>query len=174
MITDVLNACGGVTPGISSTILLVEAHDVLSIPAVDATGLFIATDIECKIGKKFSKIEAVIDTAGDMSEVSGDPGFKSFKSSIRFMVKDWKGDSNRTLMNALAGCGIIAIFQDPDSGKYYKIGSLARPAQAETVKGDSGLKSGDKNATEYSIYETSKSTIVEYRGDIAGLLIAAA
>lgn len=174
MISDVINACGGVTPGISTTILLAEAHDVLTIPAVDTTGLFIATDIVCKTGKKFSVIEAVIDTSGDMSEVSGDPGFKSFKNAIRFMVKDWKGDSNRTLMNALAGCGIIAIFQDPDSKKYYKIGSLERPAQAETVKGDSGLKSGDKNATEYSIYETSKTTIVEYRGDIADLKVAAA
>lgn len=172
MISDILESCTPPTPGVSTVIYAAEAHDILLIPDVDVVGGFEITDaITFKTGKKWTQIEATVDTATLRGESLGDKGFKSAITKLLFNITGIDMDKDE-FYNASLGCGMVFLVKDLDNGKYRLVGNLDQRAYSAKSNYDYGQKAGDKKMYDYEFEANSKGAALWYSGPVT--LVAAA
>ena len=170
---DILNTCGVPSVGVKLNFLIAEAHDVEPLPAPVANTKQISSLITCKTGKKFIKVEAVIDTAGIMIEASGDPGFQTITNKFRFALKKIDLPKN-DFFDKLIGCGVIALVPDKNTTGYWVFGDTENPSFLTTGTADSGVKAGDKNWYNFELSHNGSGTPYLYTGAVDDLLEEAA
>ncbi len=173
-LADILATCGQNAPGVNSVFYIIEAHDVQTIPPVGVDGMTIATDIVCKTGKKFVKIECAPQTSEFNATGSGEPNYISVANEFMFSVPGISVDK-KNLLRTLVGCPVIVLFKNKGdvADKYTLLGNLDEPAYLGKVDYKSGKTTGDKNGYDYMIKDFSGKDLNYYTGDIESLLVAA-
>ncbi|MGV3588593.1 MAG: hypothetical protein ACO1OF_16425 [Adhaeribacter sp.] len=157
--------------GLHGEILCCPASDVEIIPAPAADSQTVATDIKCKLGKKFTRIYFTLDTAKlDDTEV-GERDCASFENSLEWFTPG-TSDELLYLKRKLNNGGFIYIVED-NNGVKRIVGSKHYPAYREPGSVNSGAGPKDKRGATFKVKSAAPHAAYIYTGQTAHLLAPA-
>lgn len=149
--------------GLSTSVWIIEACDVESIPALVADDHRIATDITLKAGKVWFQWK-IGDTDAEYGYTpSGQRGSRSFDSTLTFFIPVIRSTVEHTFNKILNG-EFIVVFQDKEGNKQL-LGTLVNPVTFAD-DGLTGVKNGESNGTTCTVQQLGGRTAVFYDGAI--------